>query len=256
MHIQYTATRSIQSAHTVSELVTDSTIDTACGANWTCETNWAISSGVADHTAGNTAKFYQTIAFTSGYAHNLSFDVIGPAASYAGTITPSIGGADGSAVSTPDNTTITASQSIVAGSSNSLLEFTPSSDFNGDLDNVYCSLTTIWDLYPAANRIDQQFVTHIDRSRTDSGNTRIIRKGRDKLFHINLLNVTKTALESDYFEFFDSVSGGETFTIDPYRHTSGDSVDNPVSVIMETDPVITRVGLLDYFNISFKVRVL
>lgn len=256
MHIQYTATRSIQSAHTVSALVTDSMIDTACGVNWTCGTGWAISAGVADHTAGNTAKFYQTITFTSGYTYNVLFDVIGPAAGNAGTITPSIGGTSGSAIATPDNTTTNVVTTIVAGSSNSLLEFTPSSDFNGDLDNIYVSVTTQWDLYPGLRGLEQQFKTHIKRRRTEYGTTRTIRRGRDKLWIITTKNIPRATLESDYFEFFDSVSGGETFTIDPYRHTSGDSVDSPVTVIMEGDPNIRRTSMIDYFTVSFTVRVM
>ena len=256
MHIQYTATRSIQSSHVVSALVTDSTIDTACAVSWTCGTGWAIAAGQADHTAGNTPAFSQTITFTAGNVYRVTYDCIGPATGFAGTLTASIGGASGAATSCPDNTTTSVTEDITAGSSGSLLELTPSSAFTGSLDNVYVSLTTQWDLYPGLKSLDDKFATHVKRNRTDYGNTRTIRRGRDRLMTVTANLVTRAVLEADYFEFFDSVSGGESFLIDPYRVTSGDSAVNPVTVIIEGDPIISPASVLNMFNVTFTVRVL
>ena len=256
MHVNYTAIRSIQSAHIVSALVLDSTIDTACGVNWTCGANWAIAAGQADHTAGSTAKFSQTITFTVGVTYNVTYSVIG-GASPAGTITASIGGASGAATATPTSSTSIVSESIIAGGSNSLLEFTPSSDFNGSIDEIYVSITDSWDLYRPCSSLDYDYENIVSQVRVDFGNTRTIGRGRDKIWYVGLKNLTRAQTESDYEEFFNSVSRGETFTLDPYRDTAGGSADNPVSVILvQNSDKIKRIGTNDLFTVNFSARVL
>jgi len=257
MHIQYTATRSIQTSHVVSALVTDSTIDTACGVSWTCGTNWAIASGKADHTVGSIASFSQIATFTAGYAYNVTYDVIGPGTGNAGSIAARIRDSDGASTPCPDNTTTSVSEIIVAGTGDQLLKLTPTNDFNGSIDNIYVSLTTQWDLYPATGIIFPKWSDIVKQRRTDYGNTRTIRRGRDKTWVITTEPILRTTTESDYEEFFDSVSGGESFTIDPYRASSGDSADNPVTVIMVPNSMTMNRSLTsDYFTISFTVRVL
>ena len=63
-------------------------------------------------------------------------------------------------------------------------------------------------------------------------------------------------INPEYAEFFDSISGGEPFTIDPYRASSLVAADNPVVVIIEGTENIKREGTSDYFTFSFTCREL
>jgi len=101
---------------------------------WT-GTNWAQSAGAALHTAGATDPLTQDVTIVNGVRYKVTFDVGGT----TGTVTPSIGAVDGTAEAAGAGTV---SQIIVAGASGTLaLAFTPSSDFDGDLDNISCTAT-------------------------------------------------------------------------------------------------------------------
>lgn len=101
-------------------------------APWTFGTGWAHDAinEEADHTAGNTADLEETptTALVNGATYYLSFQIKNRT---AGGVTPKIGGTSG--VERLGNTTHV--QLIKAGSG-SLLEFTPSSAFDGSIDNV------------------------------------------------------------------------------------------------------------------------
>ena len=110
-----------------AELVTDGDFPSA--TNWTTDANWAISGGVASHSAGAADDVEQTVSLTEGDWYRVEFDVINRT---AGSVTPKVGGTAGTAISA-DDTDI--KETIQAGSG-SLLEFSASSDFDGDIDNV------------------------------------------------------------------------------------------------------------------------
>lgn len=103
--------------------------DFSAGGSWTYGTGWAYDSanGEADHTSG-TAVLQQNINARAGETYILVFTVRNRT---AGSVTPSIGGVSGSAVSS--NTTAT--QTITStGTAN--LTFTPTTDFDGSIDDV------------------------------------------------------------------------------------------------------------------------
>ena len=107
----------------------------ATSASWTFGTGWAHDAGnlEADHTAGNTAALEQDVTSVAGEGYQVIFTVKNRT---AGTVTPQVGGVSGSAVST--NTTST--QTIRAtGTGN--LKFTPTTDFDGSIDDVSVKTT-------------------------------------------------------------------------------------------------------------------
>jgi hypothetical protein len=59
----------------VGKLVTDGTLDTACGVNWTCGAGWSIGSGVATKTAGTASVLEQPISVTVGKKYVVSLEV-------------------------------------------------------------------------------------------------------------------------------------------------------------------------------------
>lgn len=116
---------------------------------WT-GTNWAQAAGAALHTAGATAALTQDVTIVSGVRYKVTVTVTGA----AGTVTPSIGAVAGTPIAAGAGAV---TQVIVAGASGTLpLAFTPTSDFDGDLDDISClatlfGLPTIDGLATAAN---------------------------------------------------------------------------------------------------------
>lgn len=105
----------------------------ASDVSWTKGTGWDINSstaGKAHHATGTGSDLEQTpaIALVENVAYELVFVISGISAS---NVTPKIGGTSGTARST--NATFT--ETIIAGSG-SLIEFTATSTFVGDLDDV------------------------------------------------------------------------------------------------------------------------
>lgn len=101
---------------------------------WT-GTSWAHSSDTALHTAGDTDALTQDVTIVSGVRYKLTVTVTGS----AGTVTPSIGAVAGTAIAAGAGTV---EQIIVAGASGTLaLAFTPTTDFDGALDDVICTAT-------------------------------------------------------------------------------------------------------------------
>ncbi len=128
-----------------TELV--STGDFATDTNWTKGTGWTIGAGVATHAAGTASDIEQTVTLTEDVYYRVEFDVINRT---AGSVTPKVGGTSGTAI-VADNTDI--KETIRAGSG-SLLEFTATSDFDGDIDNV--SLKEITDMDELADSLDSR----------------------------------------------------------------------------------------------------
>lgn len=120
---------------TGAELIINAVDQNFSGAgNWT-GTGWAVTGGVFLHTVGNTADADLGNAFLTAsqiVSLNIYKVVFTVASCTQGTLTPKVGTTVGQAVAS--NTTFT--QYIAASGNNVDLIFTPSSDFNGSIDNI------------------------------------------------------------------------------------------------------------------------
>lgn len=111
---------------TFAEYVTNGTFGSDTG--WTKGTGWTIGAGVATATGAISTALSQDTAITliAGYTYTVTYTVTRS----AGTITPSLGGTDGTARSS----SATFTETIVAGSTQ-VLAFT-GAGFTGTLDNI------------------------------------------------------------------------------------------------------------------------
>jgi len=118
-----------------TELITNAVNRDFSGAgNWT-GTNWAVSGGTLLHTAGSTTA--ATLVYTNftassilaAYPYELTFTVSGMT---TGTLTPRLGTYTADAVAANGTYTIV----INASAADVALSFTPTSAFDGALDNV------------------------------------------------------------------------------------------------------------------------
>lgn len=101
--------------------------DFATDTIWTKGANWTISGGNATHAAGATADLSQNNIIGAARTYELTFTVSGRT---AGTITPKLGTTAGTARST--NATFV--ETIASNGTD--LVFTPTSDFDGNIDDV------------------------------------------------------------------------------------------------------------------------
>ncbi len=110
-----------------TDLIVNGTFDS--GASWTAGTGWTISGGNATHASGILTLDQTIVAgLDEGDSYIVQYEVLFT----SGTgVTVSIGGTAG----TLRASAATFVETIVAGSSE-LIEFTPSSDFVGSVDNV------------------------------------------------------------------------------------------------------------------------
>ena len=130
-----------------SDLITNGDFATVL-TPWT-GTNWAQAAAKALHTAGATAALSQDLTLVSGTTYQIIFTVSGRT---AGTITPALGAVNGTAVSADG----TYCQYITAAASGTVaITFTPTSAFDGNLDDISCKaivtagswlhVGTVWD---------------------------------------------------------------------------------------------------------------
>ena len=122
-------------------------------SSWTDSgTSWSWSSGTALHAAGSVSTLTQNLTITSGSTYQVAFSISGRT---AGTVAIALGSV--SLVSTNATTTFTASstRSLVAAE-NGLVAFviTPSSDFDGKVDNVSVKEATLGSVPASLTVID------------------------------------------------------------------------------------------------------
>ena len=112
-----------------AELVTNGTF--ASDTNWTKETGWAISGGVASKTSGTAGSLYQgAAAMVQGRTYQIDFTVSGYS---AGTLTPFCRGTGGTGVTANG----TYSQRIIAGADSVyVINFFAGATFVGSIDNI------------------------------------------------------------------------------------------------------------------------
>ena len=129
-----------------AELILNNTFSS--GANWTVGTNWLISAGTLQHTAGSVDVTYQVgVPFIIGNIYQVEVVVVRTAGSFSirfgqtvgSTATPSVDSTGTFTFSVPYN-------DLQVGDNN--LYFVPTSDFVGQIDSVSVKLITYtnWDL--------------------------------------------------------------------------------------------------------------
>jgi hypothetical protein len=117
--------------------------------------NWAWSAGTALHTAGSTGALSQASRpAIVGKKYKITY-MIG--AMTAGTLIMSFGGVSGAAKS--ENGTYT---EYVIATSTAVIAFTPSTDFNGSLDNISLKENVLITLITASNEIFSEDLTETE----------------------------------------------------------------------------------------------
>jgi hypothetical protein len=164
-----------------SELVINGAFATS--SDWTYGANWAHdgTAFAAKHTAGSTATLSQAITLTNGAIYSVAFQI---KTRTAGTVAVSL---NGTAAGVNYNSSDTFAPVITAGSSGGLV-FTPSSDFDGSIDNVSVKLVT-----PATNTLaiqDSSGTTQIE-VRPLSGNLAF---GKNSLRYLSVASAGNVAI--------------------------------------------------------------
>lgn len=103
--------------------------DFAADTDWTKGTGWTIGSGTANKAAGVGSDLSQDISAVEDTTYVVEYDISGRT---AGTLTPDIGGTNGTARSINDSFR----ELITGGASDTLLRFEADSSFDGSIDNV------------------------------------------------------------------------------------------------------------------------
>lgn len=128
---------------------------------WTLGANWAIVGGKAVHTIGSTATLYQTMtlptpALGTNYNYYVGFNVVNW---NTGTITVKLGNASNGTTYTwsGNDNFIQIYQPKQSGSVD--IVFTPSSNFNGEIDDVKVVLTSGHTAFPILTNVAQPLFT-------------------------------------------------------------------------------------------------
>jgi hypothetical protein len=103
--------------------------DFATDTIWTKGTGWTIAAGVGSHAAGTASDIEQTVSITEDTYYRVAFDV---ANRTAGSVTPVVGGTSGTAISANG----TDNRETIRAGATTVLAFSATSDFDGDIDNV------------------------------------------------------------------------------------------------------------------------
>jgi len=132
-------TKSLQSTALLgNELVSNGNFSTVPDTSWTWGTGWThdTTNLEADHTTGNTAALTQSISVTNGQTYQVTFTIKNRT---AGSVTVDVNGVyiyNYGSLNTFD-TNGTYSRSLVANITGSAtLRITPTSDFNGSIDDI------------------------------------------------------------------------------------------------------------------------
>ncbi|MDH5188318.1 MAG: hypothetical protein OEW37_05105 [Rhodospirillaceae bacterium] len=243
-YLTYTATRDIIPAHTQTELASNGGFDS--DTLWAKGTGWTIAAGVATHAAGVASELDQVEAVTDNTDYILTYTISGRT---AGTIQARIGITTG-AIQSADGTVV---ETITADGDT--LYFSASADFDGSIDDVSLILTNSFSINFGIYTLgyNKPITRHTHKALDGSTETVLVR--RETTWDITTgLILYDDLLLSGWLEFFASVGGGESFTLDVLGYA--DNPRNPVSVILEDDPVYNNENKSDYWRISFQARAL
>lgn len=110
-------------------------------SGWTAGAGWSWSSGGALHTAGSTATLETSVAVTSGQTYEIVVTISGRT---AGSVAVALGAVGVIETGTETNFTASFDSVVVAGASGSVvLAITPTTDFDGRIDDVSLKLVTL-----------------------------------------------------------------------------------------------------------------
>ena len=139
--------KAINSAATLgSELVTNGTFPSDL-SSWTDSgSSWSWSSGAALHTPGSASTLSQNLSISTGATYLVSFSISGRT---AGSISIAIGSVSIVVYGTTTTFTGGASRSLVAADNGTVaLVITPTSDFDGKVDDVSVKALTLGSVTP------------------------------------------------------------------------------------------------------------
>jgi hypothetical protein len=143
---QWTYRATSSSATLGAELITNGDFATNL-AGWTDSgASWSWSAGTALHTAGSSTTLSQAETVTNGATYQIGITITGRT---AGSIAVSLGAVSVIGSGTATAFTATFTRTLVADTTGSVnLVITPTSDFNGAIDNVTLKLVTLGSLSP------------------------------------------------------------------------------------------------------------
>jgi hypothetical protein len=124
-----------------SNLTTNGDFATGDFTGWTAGANWSVVSNAALHTAGSTATLAQNITVASGTTYQIEWTDTGGS---AGTYTFSIGGVVSRAHNYWEEASSKRTTIVASGSGSQAFTITPSSTYNGSLDNITVRAVTAW----------------------------------------------------------------------------------------------------------------
>lgn len=219
--LTYNATRKITPEHVRSELVVNGDMSSSTG--WTLGAGWAISGGLLTHTPGNTATASQNTTLVSGYIYIVTYEVSGRT---AGSVIVSVGSDDDSSRST------NATFSYSATASTNGFTITPTTDFDGSIDNLSIILTSVWSMDVYLSDRPVNFKSNKNTSiALDGATNETIYHSTQELYALSSLWFPATEWESEYWEeFVHSIVDGSVYVLD-LKGTIA-SPDNQVNAIM------------------------
>lgn len=139
-------------AATGSELVSNGDFSASL-SGWTDSgSSWSWSSGAALHTPGAVSTLSTTITVSSGSTYQVSFGISGRT---AGSVSLAIGSVSAVQYGTVTTFTSSATRTVVAAENGSVaLTVTPSSDFDGRIDDIRVKAVTLNSVTPSLVILD------------------------------------------------------------------------------------------------------
>jgi hypothetical protein len=164
---QWTYRATSSSATLGAELISNGTFASDL-SGWTDSgASWSWSAGTALHTAGSSTTLTQAEAVTNGSTYQIGITITGRT---AGSISVALGAVSviESGVSTAFTATFT--RTVVAGATGlENLVITPTSDFNGSIDNVSLKAVTLGSVTPSLTVLDSSAASSLEIRATTQG---------------------------------------------------------------------------------------
>lgn len=121
---------------------------------------WSWSSGAALHTAGSVSTLSQGITVTSGLTYQVEVTISGRT---AGSVSVSVGSASVVFFGSSTISTVSFKKSVVAADTGTVsFAVTPSSSFDGKIDDVSCKQVTLGSAYPVLTTKDGSAATRLE----------------------------------------------------------------------------------------------
>ena len=223
---QFTFKGSSGTATTGADLITNGSF-AASLSGWTDSgSSWAWNAGVAAHTPGSASTLSQAFSVTSGQLYALRFTL----ARTAGNVTVSVGSDTIPNRGTTNAFTFTSASTyrrgfIASATSSVGVVFTPSSDFNGSIDDVQLVPVTTGSVTPTI------------RLQDSGGNSTVeMRASPVSQYNVSIGNNTLRSLLSGFSNAIFGYDAGRSlvdgFTSTMVGVSAGQSAINPQSVVL------------------------